>query len=149
MIEVKARKQAGGDGAKAIPEFLRVDPQQGGGAFPSHLEAEFKEKLTTAMKPTPDMMGKVLGDPNLLSGFDDPEVMRAVEEISKDPSAMARHQNNPKVAKFYRAMAGMMASRCDELAAQEGGEKGSKKVQESAERPQAQQRSQVVIEELD
>ena len=126
-----------------------MDPGQGGGAFPPHLEAEFKQKLTTAMKPTPDMMGKVLGDPNLLSGFDDPEVMRAVEEISKDPSAMARHQNNPKVAKFYRAMAGMMASRCDELAAQEGGDQGSKKTPQPVAQPPAQERNQVVIEELD
>jgi len=158
MIEVKAPKRGAEASEKAIPDFLRVDPAAQGGAgasFPAHLEAEFKQKLTAAMKPTPDMMGKVLGDPALLAGFDDPEVMRAVEEVSKNPAAMVKHQSNPKVAKFYRAMAGMMASRCDELAAHEGGGRGGGGAPAGGgasprkPRPAAPEPSPVIIEELD
>jgi suppressor of tumorigenicity protein 13 len=157
MIEVKAPKHGAEAGEKAIPDFLRVDPAAqggGGGGFPAHLEAEFKQKLTTAMKPTPDMMGKVLGDPGLMAGFDDPEVMRAVEEVSKNPAAMAKYQSNPKVANFYRAMAGMMASRCDELATPEGeGGRGEGEPAGGAPprkpQPVAAEPSPVIIEELD
>lgn len=31
------------------------------------------------------------------AGFDDPDVMKAVAEVARDPSSFAKHANNPKV----------------------------------------------------
>jgi hypothetical protein len=31
------------------------------------------------------------------AGFDDPDIMAAVSEIARDPSAFKKHVNNPKV----------------------------------------------------
>ena len=75
--------------------------------------------MQDALKPTDDMISKVMGDPSLLEGFDDPEVMKAVEEISKDPSAMMKYQNNPKVIKFYQKMAGFVGDRLTDLGEKE------------------------------
>ena len=120
-VKVKA-KPAGGLGGRAgpaIPDFLKVDVEE------DKMARQFKEKLTTAMKPNPDMMkNHVMNNPALMAGFDDPEVMAAVTEISQNPKAMAKHQSNPKVVTFYQSMAQMMADRCDELAEAEEGAGG-------------------------
>ena len=39
----------------------------------------------------------MLGNTALLSGFDDPEVMRAVSEVAADPSKISKYRNNKKV----------------------------------------------------
>ena len=120
-VKVKA-KPAGGLGGRAgpaIPDFLKVEVEE------DKMARQFKEKLTTAMKPNPGMMkNHVMNNPALMAGFDDPEVMAAVTEISQNPQAMAKHQSNPKVVKFYQSMAQMMADRCDELAEAEEGAGG-------------------------
>ena len=49
-------------------------------------------------------------------GFDDPEVMAAVSEISTDPSKMmTKYKDNKKVAAFYKAMAGMIGSQLESM----------------------------------
>ena len=63
-----------------------------------------KDGLLNALKPTEEMMADVMQKPELISGFDDPEVMKAVGEIAKDPSAVKKYANNAKVRKFYEAM---------------------------------------------
>lgn len=50
---------------------------------------------------------QVMETPELAQGFDDPEIMKAVEEIGKNPELIkTRYANNAKVARFYKAMAG-------------------------------------------
>ena len=84
---------------------------------------KMKEKLVEEMKPTPDMINSIQGDSNLMDGFDDPEVMAAVAEVARDASSISKYQNNPKVMRFYRSMAGMMAERFNKKADEE--ERGS------------------------
>lgn len=51
--------------------------------------------------------------------FEDPEVMRAVDEIAKDPSAMKKYAGNAKVQRFYRLMAGHVADRLHHVGEQQ------------------------------
>lgn len=47
-----------------------------------------------------------MSTPDLAGGFDDPAIMRAVEEIGKNPQLIhTKYANNAKVAQFYKAMA--------------------------------------------
>jgi hypothetical protein len=46
-----------------------------------------------------------------MRGFDDPEVMAAVEDVARDPKNMAKYAKNPKVVRFYQNMAGMVGKR--------------------------------------
>ena len=97
-IPVLHAKKTSGN-AKHIPEFFHLDPSE-----EEKKLNEMKDGLLSALKPTEDMMSDVMQKPELLNGFDDPEVMAAVGEIAKDPSAMKKYANNPKVRKFYEAM---------------------------------------------
>lgn len=102
----KINVNAGGGRVKDIPEFLRVETGK---------EAEaLKSKLVEALKPDEGTVNKVMQNPALLSGFDDPEVMRAVDEIAKDPTAFAKYRNNKKVLAFYQQMAGFVGERLTE-----------------------------------
>ena len=105
------RAKAPGAGGKSIPSFMRVDPSESEVAL-----GKMKEKLVAEMKPTPDMIGSIQGDAALMEGFDDPEVMAAVAEVAKDAAAISKYQNNPKVLRFYRSMAGLMADRFNKKA---------------------------------
>lgn len=50
-----------------------------------------------ALAPTEEVMHSVLNDPDLLGGFDDPDVMAAVTDIAVDPRRAVKYQDNPKV----------------------------------------------------
>jgi suppressor of tumorigenicity protein 13 len=47
---------------------------------------------------------KILNDPELMSAFKDPEIMAALQDVMKDPSNLAKHQANPKVAPIIAKM---------------------------------------------
>ena len=42
-------------------------------------------------------MEQVMGSPELMTGFDDPEVMAAVNDIAANPQAVQKYKSNPKV----------------------------------------------------
>lgn len=86
-------------GAKSIPEFMRIELSE-----EEQQLSKMKDELLKALKPNESMLGEVMGNPELLSGFDDAEVMAAVDEVAKNPSAISKYANNPKVRKFYEAM---------------------------------------------
>ena len=60
-------------------------------------------------------MSSVMTDPRAMAGFEDPEVMAAVNEISKDPTAMKKYKDNKKVAEFYQSMALVMGNRLETM----------------------------------
>lgn len=50
------------------------------------------------MEPTNDKLAAIMRDSTLMSGFDDPEVMAAVQEIAMHPGAMQNYTHNAKVS---------------------------------------------------
>lgn len=124
------KPKAGAGKGPSIPDFLMVEPDE----TTKKLEVQ-KQQLLEAIKPTeksistvwicssfcvhvvwlveplcsihPVPMMQVMQTPELAQGFDDPEIMKAVEEIAKNPSLIqTKYANNVKVAQFYQAMAG-------------------------------------------
>lgn len=53
--------------------------------------------VVEALQPDKDTVDSVLGNPALLAGFDDPEVMRAVTDIAADPRRLDKYRGQPKV----------------------------------------------------
>lgn len=106
---IRASK-AESSGRKQIPDFMRVDPSEQEKQF-----EQMKEGLLSALKPTEDMVQKVMGNPNLVAGFDDPEVMAAVDEIAKNPQALKKYQHNSKVQKFYQEMGMFVGSKLETM----------------------------------
>jgi len=91
-----------------IPDFLRVEPDADEKKY-----QKVRGELLDALKPTPDMMGKIQQNPDLLTGFEDPEVMAAVNDVAQNPQHMAKYRNNKKVQAFYAAMAGLMGQKLE------------------------------------
>ncbi len=48
------------------------------------------------LRPTPELLAEVEGQPALLAGFDDAEVMAAVAEIAADARLFEKHRHNAK-----------------------------------------------------
>lgn len=71
------------------------------------------------MKPTEQLLGKITSNPKLLTGFDDPEVMKAVAEVAENPAAFSKYKDNKKVLAFYQSMAGIVGDRLTELGDQQ------------------------------
>eukprot|EP00192_Tetraselmis_astigmatica_P019436 CAMPEP_0117651850 /NCGR_PEP_ID=MMETSP0804-20121206/2312_1 /TAXON_ID=1074897 /ORGANISM="Tetraselmis astigmatica, Strain CCMP880" /LENGTH=210 /DNA_ID=CAMNT_0005457855 /DNA_START=163 /DNA_END=795 /DNA_ORIENTATION=+ len=111
-VTVLKGKQGGLSGPR-IPEFFRLDPSE-----EENKLNEMKDGLVKALKPTEGTMKDVMANPDLLAGFDDPEVMAAVNEVAKDPSAMKKHTANPKVRKFYEAMGMFVGNQLEQRAAE-------------------------------
>ena len=112
-LQVRAAPGASADSlrsGKQVPDFMKLPEGE-----KERQAKAFKKQLTEALKPTPDMMRGITADEDLLAGFEDPEVMKAVDEIAKDPTAMRKHQNNPKVIDFYKRMSGMMAGQLENM----------------------------------
>ncbi|EFJ25294.1 hypothetical protein SELMODRAFT_99680 [Selaginella moellendorffii] len=49
-------------------------------------------------------MSKILNDPELLAAFQDPEIMSALQDVMKNPSSLAKYENNPKIAPIINKM---------------------------------------------
>ncbi len=50
------------------------------------------------LRPTPELLAEVEGEPALLAGFDDAEVMAAVAEIAADARLFEKHRHNVKAS---------------------------------------------------
>lgn len=87
---IRAKKGLGS--GPVIPDFLRVEPDEQEKRF-----AAYKADLVKKLQPTPDTMAKIAQDPTLLAGFDDPEVMTAVNDIAANPQNMKKYKDKPKV----------------------------------------------------
>ena len=42
------------------------------------------------------MLEGIMGNPALMKGFDDPEVMAAVDDVAKHPENLQKYRGNPK-----------------------------------------------------
>lgn len=65
------------------------------------------------LKPTPDLLKDVVANKEVATGLEDPEIMAAVAEIAKDPSAMKKYANNRKIIRFYSEMGKLMGDRLE------------------------------------
>ncbi|KAJ9509529.1 hypothetical protein QJQ45_001979 [Haematococcus lacustris] len=119
IITLTGRQAEPGRGGPAIPDFLRVEPDER-----EKRMLEVKSKLASALQPTPDMIQAIQSNQELVRGFDDPEVMAAVEDITRDPDNMKKYKGNRKVEAFYKAMAGMAGQRLSSLSEMQPAELG-------------------------
>eukprot|EP00892_Ulva_mutabilis_P001882 jgi/Ulvmu1/11695/UM008_0105.1 len=94
-----------------IPDFLMVEPSE----QEKRLQAE-KMNLLNKLTPTEESVKEAMHSPDLAAGFDDPEVMKAVQDIGSNPGLMrTKYANNKKVQRFYAAMAGHVGQRLTSL----------------------------------
>ena len=47
--------------------------------------------------PAQDTIQQIAGNQSLLAGFDDPEVMQAVQDVAQNPANIQKYKNNKKV----------------------------------------------------
>ena len=81
-----------GPGRPAVPAGFIIPPT------PEEVAAQkTRDQLVAALKPDGNTMQQIMGNPALLSGFDDPDVMRAVNQIAANPANLQKYQSNKKV----------------------------------------------------
>eukprot|EP00164_Ancoracysta_twista_P003921 GFYU01005257.1.p1 GENE.GFYU01005257.1~~GFYU01005257.1.p1 ORF type:complete len:198 (+),score=59.77 GFYU01005257.1:36-629(+) len=66
-----------------------------------------KENPPTWMQPNEDLMKDVVGDNMLLSAMNNPRVMKAIDEISKDPNAANKYKDDKEVMECLTKMMGL------------------------------------------
>ena len=82
-----------GPGRPAVPAGFIIPPT------PEEVAAQkARDQLVAALKPDGSTMQQVMGNPALMSGFDDPDVMRAVNNIAANPENLQKYQDNKKVS---------------------------------------------------
>ena len=52
------------------------------------------------LMPTEDSIKQIASNQSLLAGFDDPEVMRAVQDVAQNPANIQKYKSNKKVTAF-------------------------------------------------
>ena len=62
--------------------------------------------LDQAGKPTgewmsPELLQAIAREPDLLMGFQDPEIQRIMAEVGADPTAIEKYSDNKRLMKFY------------------------------------------------
>ncbi|DBB03761.1 TPA: Hsc70-interacting protein [Trebouxia sp. C0006] len=94
----------------AVPDIFMIPPDEQEKQY-----AAMRKKLTEELMPTEDTVKQIAENKSLLAGFDDPEVMKAVQDVAQNPANIQKYKNNKKVQAFYQQMGTVMAQRCDEL----------------------------------
>merc|ERR1711998_307490 len=61
---------------------------------------EMKDKPTEEWM-SPELLQAIIQEPDLIRGFQDPEIQSLMAEISKDPAVVEKHRGNKKLMKFY------------------------------------------------
>lgn len=49
------------------------------------------------LMPTEDSIRQIASNQSLVAGFDDPEVMRAVQDVAQNPANIQKYKSNQKV----------------------------------------------------
>ena len=55
------------------------------------------------LMPTEDSIRQIASNKSLLAGFDDPEVMRAVNDVAQNPANIHKYKSNKKVMTSHYA----------------------------------------------
>ena len=50
---------------------------------------------------SPELLQAIAKEPELLMGFQDPEIQRVMAEVGQDPTAIEKHAGNKKLMRFY------------------------------------------------
>lgn len=61
-------------------------------------------RLTSSRVPAVQIVQKIMSDPELASAFQNPKIQQAVMELSSNPMAMPKYQNDPEVMKVLNKM---------------------------------------------
>ena len=56
------------------------------------------------LMPTEDSIRQIASNQSLLAGFDDPEVMRAVQDVAENPANIQKYVSNKKVTDNHCAL---------------------------------------------
>ncbi|KAG2443035.1 hypothetical protein HYH02_009450 [Chlamydomonas schloesseri] len=131
---LRAKPKTVGSGPD-IPDFMRLEPDE-----QAKMYETYKSELVNKLKPTPDMVSAIGKDPELLSYFDDPEVMAAVSDVAANPAAIKKYQDKPKVKAFYAMMGKMMGEKLEKDGFPEQMEKKMKEQQEQLQKQKQQSR---------
>jgi hypothetical protein len=59
------------------------------------------------MRPSEGLLNKVASDKDLASGAENPKLLKAVDEIAKNPMAWQKYKDDPEVAKYFSKMLGV------------------------------------------
>lgn len=116
---IRAAKPAGGgigSGGPAIPDFMRIQPDEQALKYQA-----MKSQMLEALKPDESMVMDMAKDGALVALFDDPEVMKAVDEVAKSPAAFAKYSKNAKVMKFYELMGNFCGGKLQQKGVAVGG----------------------------
>ena len=117
MLEAQAAAQMAGGGGGDDAAF-GLDPELAASLAdfdPSGPEAQAQFDAL-GVKPE-EMMAKVMGDPELMKGFANPKVQRALVDLQKDPMKMFEHMGDPEVGPVLRRMQEVFAPEAMKAAA--------------------------------
>eukprot|EP00388_Colpodella_angusta_P026957 GDKK01007723.1.p1 GENE.GDKK01007723.1~~GDKK01007723.1.p1 ORF type:complete len:228 (+),score=59.62 GDKK01007723.1:75-686(+) len=94
-------------------ETVRIDPN----AKSSLKFEEVQRAMDSVDWKTPDFYKAMMHRPEIVSGLNDPEMMNAVGEFSKDPrAAMLKYKDREDVRKFIMSFADLMGTKFQQLA---------------------------------
>ncbi|KAJ9505538.1 hypothetical protein QJQ45_028048 [Haematococcus lacustris] len=129
IITLTGKQAEPGRGGPAIPDFLRVEPDdmekrmlEVCGLMVWQCRGQGPVAVGTAATSAAER--GIQSNQELVRGFDDSEVMAAVEDITRNPDNMKKYKGNRKVEAFYKAMAGMAGQRLSSLSETQPGELG-------------------------
>mmetsp|Transcript_18707 Transcript_18707/g.44931 ORF Transcript_18707/g.44931 Transcript_18707/m.44931 type:complete len:406 (-) Transcript_18707:387-1604(-) len=76
------------------------------------------------MKPSRELLDKVDADQELKAAADNHKLLKAVDEVSKDPSAWTKYQDDPEVVNYFKKMMGLFGEQFQEHEKKKGKEGG-------------------------
>lgn len=73
-----------------------------------------QEKVPEWMKPNEDLLKKVNEDKELASGVNNAKINKAIDEVSKDPQAWLKYQDDPEIKSYFGKMMGLFGKQFEE-----------------------------------
>jgi len=73
-----------------------------------------QQKVPEWMKPNEDLLKKVNEDKELASGVNNAKINKAIEEVSKDPQAWLKYQDDPEIKSYFGKMMGLFGKQFEE-----------------------------------
>jgi hypothetical protein len=83
-----------------------------------HLKNLGLNEVPSWMKPSDELLNDVQKDETLMKGVNDARIAKAIDEISKDPQAFYKYQNDKEVVEYFTKMCGLFGANFDRHEAQ-------------------------------